>query len=297
MTAGSNAIDAVAPFLSCPVCHSSLRRAGSTLRCERGHSYDIARQGYVSLFDGGRRANTGDSAEMVAARDRFLRNGHYAPIADAVSAAIREGRANDHGLIADLAGGTGYYLAHALSDRGAPGLSIDLSVAASRRAAHAHPDVLAVAADVWGRLPLADGSCSVALSVFGPRNGPEIIRVLRDDGRLVVVSPAADHLGELVERFGLIAVDPRKRERLDRRLSGLVRRSTVAVRYTVCFTADDIADEIGMGPSAHHVDLARLRALFAHAPQSMDVTVSTEVSVWAMPNAADGVVGWYNGSG
>ena len=164
MTAGSNGIHAITPFLSCPVCRSSLTPGASSLRCDLGHSFDIARQGYVSLFGGGRRANTGDSAEMVAARDRFLQRGHYERIADVVSAVIRQTSATEHGLIADLAGGTGYYLARVITGSPSPGVSIDLSVAASRRAARALPDGLAVAADVWGRLPLADRSCSVVLS-------------------------------------------------------------------------------------------------------------------------------------
>ena len=60
----------------------ALRRDGATWRCAAGHSFDIARQGYVNLL---RRAapENADTPEMLAARDRFLVAGHYAPIAAA----------------------------------------------------------------------------------------------------------------------------------------------------------------------------------------------------------------------
>ena len=50
-------------------------------------------------------------------------------------------------------------------------------------------------APVWPPQLLAKPGDRV-LVVFAPRNGPEIARVLRPVGRLVVVTPAADHLTE-----------------------------------------------------------------------------------------------------
>nr|WP_229783712.1 23S rRNA methyltransferase [Pilimelia anulata] len=59
---------------------------GAALRCARGHSFDVARQGYVNLT-AGRAPHTGDTAAMVAARADFLAAGHYRPIAAALAAA------------------------------------------------------------------------------------------------------------------------------------------------------------------------------------------------------------------
>ena len=72
-------LDDVAGFLACPQCGAGLARAGSALRCRAGHSFDIARQGYVSLLTGARPIS-GDAAPMVRARRRFLQAGSYAPI-------------------------------------------------------------------------------------------------------------------------------------------------------------------------------------------------------------------------
>src|SRR5262245_38318768 len=75
------ALDPVAAFLMCPVCGGTLRRAPAGLRCESGHSFDRARQGYVSLLPGGAPTGMGDTPEMVRSREEFLGTGHYAPIA------------------------------------------------------------------------------------------------------------------------------------------------------------------------------------------------------------------------
>src|SRR5487761_348116 len=80
------ALEDVAAYLRCPVCADPVRVGDDQVTCARGHGFDIARQGYVSLTSGRGGPGTGDSAAMVMARDRFLGGGHYQPIADALSA-------------------------------------------------------------------------------------------------------------------------------------------------------------------------------------------------------------------
>ena len=36
-------------LLRCPICSGSFRQEGKSLFCERGHCYDIARQGHVNF--------------------------------------------------------------------------------------------------------------------------------------------------------------------------------------------------------------------------------------------------------
>ncbi|MFQ9445985.1 MAG: putative RNA methyltransferase [Christensenellales bacterium] len=36
-------------FFRCPICSGSFRQEGKSLFCERGHCYDIARQGHVNF--------------------------------------------------------------------------------------------------------------------------------------------------------------------------------------------------------------------------------------------------------
>src|SRR5215468_2305851 len=79
------AVEAVAAFLRCPVCAGTVRLGNGCVRCGQGHSFNIARQGYISLTGGGGGPGTGDSAAMVMARERFLGGGHYRPLADAIA--------------------------------------------------------------------------------------------------------------------------------------------------------------------------------------------------------------------
>ncbi|MEO8889569.1 MAG: hypothetical protein ABI301_01960, partial [Jatrophihabitantaceae bacterium] len=242
-----------------------------------GHVFDLARQGYVSLFGGGSRANTGDTAAMVGARERFLGRGHYDRIAQAVSDAIEP---DARGLCVDLAGGTGHYLATVLDHHPELlGLDLELSTFALRRAARAHDRIAAVAADVWQRWPVRTGTAAAAISVFGPRNLAELGRVLAADGRFIVVTPTVRHLTELVERLGLVTVDPRKPERLEQQLARWHIESVTVLDYAVELSHRDVLDAVLMGPSAHHVDGAVLAATVQVMPEPVTVTVSVSVTV------------------
>ena len=261
-------IDGAIPYLRCPVCRDTLAREERALRCPRGHSFDMARQGYADL-SAGRLAHTGDSAEMVADRAGFLAAGHYAFIAGALA----EHRAE--GLVVDAGTGTGDYLARFLD--GSPeaiGLGLDVSKPALRRAARCHPRAAAVLADLWRPLPVADGSAAVILDVFAPRNGPEFHRVLRPDGVLLVVTPAAYHLSELIAEYGLIQVDPDKAARVEETLGRhFTLVEAVTHRRELTLTAAEARTLIGMTPSARHVPVDDL--------PTHDVTVTAAVDVAA----------------
>ena len=192
------ALAAAAAYLRCPVCAGPLHLGGSQLACRRNHGFDIARHGYVNLTAGRTGPGTGDSCAMVAARDRFLSRGHYQPLAAAVQSLAARHDPGLPGLVVDLAGGTGHYLAgvlDALTHR--HGACVDLSVPALRRAARAPPRAAALGADVWRPLPLADRSAALVLSIFGPRNAAETGRILAPEGTLLIAAPETGHLREL----------------------------------------------------------------------------------------------------
>jgi 23S rRNA (guanine745-N1)-methyltransferase len=265
-------IDGALPYLRCPVCEQALSRIDRALRCAAGHGFDLARQGYANLSNG-RVPYSGDTAEMVADRDRFLASGHYAFIAGALAS-----YATGDGLVVDAGTGTGYYLARVLEaaeikrdeavekkrDEGtgkkgedageSVGLGLDVSKAALRRAARSHPRAAAVLADLWGPLPIRDGAAALLLDVFAPRNGPEFHRVLRPDGVLLVVTPAPDHLTELIEAHALLHVDPDKATRVAESLGDhFTAVESRVLRRRLELTGPEVRTLIGMTPNAHHV--------------------------------------------
>lgn len=274
-----DALTLVLPHLACPICGAAFTARVHELACQTGHGFDLARQGYVSFLGGHRVATSGDTAAMVAARETFLGNRHYEPIAAAVSAAIPR---DAEGFCVDLGGGTGYYLARLLEDHaGLHGITLDLSKFAVRRAAAAHPRAAAAAVDVWQRLPIRDATARCVLSVFAPRNAAEIRRVLEPRGVLIVVTPTEDHLAELVGTLGMISVDRRKEERLGIQLRDFTLLSTSLVEHRAAFGREDAADAVLMGPSAHHVVAEALADALSRLPEPVQATVSVNLAVYA----------------
>ncbi|NEC35043.1 methyltransferase domain-containing protein [Streptomyces rubrogriseus] len=247
-------------LLRCPTCRTRRLSPGpGALHCPVGHTFDLARHGYASLLTG-TRATSGDDADMVRSRDRFLSTGAYAPIRQA-GARLATGTVSERATVVDVGCGTGYYLAGVLDQLpGARGLGLDTSVRALRSAARAHDRAAAVAWDVFRPFPLADGTVDVVLDVFAPRNPAEFHRVLRPTGRLIVVRPTGRHLAELRGQVPrMVVIDPAKEQRLHRALDPFFEPMvTHRVEYSVSLNRLDVLDLVAMTPSARHVSRADL---------------------------------------
>jgi 23S rRNA (guanine745-N1)-methyltransferase len=260
-------------LLWCPACGGALEAGERVLRCSQGHSFDVAKQGYVNLVPG-----NGDTTEMVEAREAFLRAGHFRRLTGAL---VEEAlNVEAPGAVADVGAGTGHHLAYVLA---APpertGLALDTSPAALRRAARIHPRVTAVGADAWKPLPLRGGVAALVLSVFAPRNANELARILAPGGALVAVTPTTRHLAELVGPLGLLSVPDEKEDRLDAQLAGgfeLAGRR--AVEHSMFLTRDEMAQLVRMGPSAWHVDEQSVAERLGSLPEPMTVTMSVTLS-------------------
>lgn len=104
-------LDKVVALLACPHCGKPLTGSGGSLKCAAGHSFDIARHGYVALLGGPKRGIPGDTAAMVEAREGFLSAGHFAPLTD-VLVGLADGA--PQGAVLDIGAGTGHHLAAVL---------------------------------------------------------------------------------------------------------------------------------------------------------------------------------------
>ncbi|GAB3349178.1 putative RNA methyltransferase [Modestobacter lapidis] len=274
-------VPAAVALLACPVCEQPLSGTDSGVACPQRHAFDRSRQGHVTLLASGSSVHPGDSAEMVADRADFLAAGHYAGLTAALAGAVLA--PGEPGTVLDAGGGTGAHLAGVLDRaRGAVGVVLDVSRYAARRAARAHPRAISVVADTWARWPVRSASLDRVLVVFAPRNGAETARVLRPDGRLVVVTPAADHLAELVGPLGLLSVDPTKADRLAASLGPHLRPVAAAAhREELLLDRAAVRTLVGMGPHARHRTPAELSAAVGRLAEPVRVTVAVDVTTHA----------------
>lgn len=207
-------------FIRCPHCAAKLSHDGGSLFCsgERRHTYDIAKEGYVNLLPPGRakNAHTGDDADMIKARERFLSGKGYDRYSREAAELVSEvllSRGCPHGAVLIDAGcGEGRHTVNMANTlRGAINAPVtaagfDASKFGVRAAAKRYVkkgeglldgvDALFAAANIFS-LPVSDGCADVLSSLFAPLPEDEARRVLRRGGILLICAAGEGHLGEL----------------------------------------------------------------------------------------------------
>jgi 23S rRNA (guanine745-N1)-methyltransferase len=191
-------------------CGLPLTRRERAFVCSAGHSFDIARLGYINLLQpqDRRSLSAGDSKTAVDARSSLERAGVGRAVIDAVVHTIARLSLPTEAVIVDLGSGTGEMLRGVAGALAVGAIGIDLSIPAVEMSArrHAHhaaqrdggfPSLTWVVANADRRLPLQDASVDVVLSIHARRNPAECARVLKRGGALIVVLPAPDDLIEL----------------------------------------------------------------------------------------------------
>lgn len=206
--------------LACSVrrCGRPLGRSDRALICQAGHSFDIARSGYVNLLQpqDRRSLSAGDSKAVVAARVELLAAGVGKTLIDELARRVASLGPARGAVVIDLGSGSGDALAAIANRLEITGVGIDVSAAAVEHAARRFPTVSWVVANADRRLPLQDRSVDIAISIHGRRNPPEAARVLGAGGCLIVALPAPD---DLIELRAIVQGEGSTRERTERMLA------------------------------------------------------------------------------
>ena len=232
----------------CPICRQALTRQTPSWRCANGHSFDVAREGYVNLLPVQQKhsAEPGDSADSLRSRRAFLDAGHYTPLREAVVATLEDARAQS---LLDIGCGEGYYTA-AMSAAVPDVIGLDIAKPAIQLAARRYrgPTTWLVASGA--QLPLSDIALDAITCLFTQLHAREMQRVLKPGGLLLVVTPAADHLWHL--REGLFdTVQPHEPDKFVETLSeGFELQNTQTLRFDLDLNAVDLANLLSMTPYA-----------------------------------------------
>ncbi len=243
-------------LLMCPVCRKALVLAERTWRCASNHSYDVAKQGYVNLHvvQHKHSKNPGDTPESVQARRAFLSAGFYAPLQHAVVKLIRDLGVEN---LIDIGCGEGYYT-DAMQAEVLNCVGVDIAKNAVQVAAKLNKDVTWVVG-TGAILPVLDQSVDLCSSLFSPIPEQEILRVLKNEGYLLVVTPATEHLYAMREAL-FEEVNPHEPNKFVEQLTAnfeLIR--DLVVDAPMCLKQQDLKNLIAMTPYAYKAK-AELRA-------------------------------------
>jgi 23S rRNA (guanine745-N1)-methyltransferase len=250
-------------MLLCPVrdCHLPLTREQQRLLCPRGHSFDVARSGYINLLQpqDRRSKRPGDTPAAVKARRRLHDRGVTGPLLHAIVEIVETSPGD---IVLDAGCGDGFYLGTLARESGLDAHGVDISIPAVEAAARSYPECEWIVANADRFVPYADRSFSVVLSITARMNAGEFRRVLRGDGRLLVALPAPDDLAELRGPG---------RDRVARTVETFAHDFVLADRRRVTTTADLDAATV------HDVLLSIYRPMRAQPAEAMRVTFSLDL--------------------
>ena len=274
------ALSVVQDVLRCPHCSEPIKIEDGIAKCAAGHSFDIARQGYVNFLTKQTFIKNADTAAMVDARQKMHTRPFFHDLAQQIAdICVDLCRGVSQPIIVEPGGGTGFY-AHVVSQTvsNALAVSFDISVQAAKVCARQSDRVAAVVADVWQQWPIADDSVDVVLSVFSPRNFVETERVLKADAVLIVVTPEENHLVELRNRFNTLGIQRDKSESISASLGNFTKILQISHQSTELLDGSAIYDTLLSGPNGHHIDAKDVQ-VFTHA-NPIEVTHCVNISVW-----------------
>ena len=286
-------------YLRCPVCGGMFGREPSLLRCSNGHCFDLAKEGYVNLLPPGKgkNARTGDEKAMVRARQTFLATGLYHGISDGIASLFAKHLPTDHvPILCDSGCGEGYHtlrITESLSQSrggvliyGFDASKIAVGYAAKAAARPGSTGESGIGSDgeticafcpanIYA-LPLADSSVDAVLSMFAPVAVDENLRVLQEEGILLVASSGVRHLTEM---RALLYDDVHYHEDTAAVYEGFTLVDTTDVRYTMHVPDCDTLSALWtMTPFYYRTTPAGKERLFS--TNSLDCTVDVRLSVY-----------------
>ncbi|MCM3761953.1 methyltransferase domain-containing protein [Alkalihalobacillus oceani] len=188
--------------ICCPYCRRSLQVKNGSLICADGHTFDLARQGYVNMLN--RPGNQQYDKRLFMARQEIITaSGLYDVLHQKIAKVVKEyfaaGRSSLFML--DAGCGEGSHLQRIIERSQQPvitGVGLDLSKEGIKLAAQSYKEPLWFVGDL-AKSPFTDGVFDAILNILSPANYKEFQRLLAPDGIVIKVVPRQNYLKELRE--------------------------------------------------------------------------------------------------
>lgn len=243
-------------IVCCPVCNELIRQVGKTVVCCNGHSYDMAKEGYVNLLLSNNKnsKNPGDNKFMLTARKDFLNSGAYEKLLDNIIKIIKD-HVMPQSNIVEAGCGEGYYISNLASSLANNNYyAFDISKDAIKLASKRTSKVNFYVASSYNSL-LKDASVDCLLVVFAPFVEEEFARVLSNGGICIVITPNDEHMLEIKkELYETVKEAPRKDYRLFNVYKSLrVKQSLVL--------GGDLENLIKMTPFYYNTNIEKIQKL------------------------------------
>ena len=228
----------------CPVCGGKLHIEERSYACEKGHRFDMAKQGYVNLLMNGASSQKrhGDDKRMIRARRDFLNAGFYAPLLASAKELLSLYIKEENSAL-DIGCGEAYYtagLAEAFPKMRFAG--IDISKDALIYAKKRMPGLEAAVASGF-KLPCADESFDLLIHFFAPLAEAEFCRVLKKGGWLLRAVPLEDHLYALK---ALVYEKPYRNKPYKEEIEGFSLAAKREISYTMQLEGEEDRENLFM---------------------------------------------------
>lgn len=221
--------------ITCPVCKNILVKTGNSYKCPNNHNFDIAKQGYINL-NLHNSQNTGDNTEMITARNAFLNKGYYSFLLDRINELLSP---NEN--LVDLACGEGYYTSRFICE---DKIGIDLSKQGLKIASRNDVKTTYLLNSIFHN-PLQDNCVDNVITIFAPIAKQEIVRILKTDGKFILVKPDEKHLYELKN---VLYEKPYLNEIEDIQIDGLKLENEIKINNCATLSNEDLHNLFMMTP-------------------------------------------------
>ena len=186
------------PDYRCPLCRQTLAFTDKHFHCVNHHSFDQAKESYVNLLPVQHKhsKDPGDNKAMVNARRAFLDKGFYQPLIEQLVQLYQQYGDTTQAVL-DAGCGEGYYTyQHKFENNSVYG--VDIAKNAVRIAAKRYKQCF-FSVGTLSQLSFKDNFFGWIYSIYAPILETEFSRLLTNNGYLLTVTPAENHLLELKE--------------------------------------------------------------------------------------------------